>query len=40
MGPLGTMQAPNITAGGRGGEYWDAEFARLILHGVKRDGHG
>ena len=40
MGPLGTMQAPNITAGGRGGEYSDAEFARLILHGVKRDGHG
>ena len=40
MGPLGTMQAPNITAGGRGGEYSDAEFARLLLHGVKRDGHG
>jgi mono/diheme cytochrome c family protein len=40
MGPLGTMVAPNITAGGRGGEYSDAELARLILHGVKRDGRG
>jgi len=40
MGPLGTMQGPNITAGGRGGEYSDAELARLILHGIKRDGHG
>jgi hypothetical protein len=40
MGPLGTMYGPNITAGGRGGEYSDAELARLLLHGVKRDGHG
>jgi mono/diheme cytochrome c family protein len=40
MGPLGTMQGPNISAAGRGGEYSDAELARLILHGVKRDGHG
>lgn len=40
FGPLGTIQGPNITAGGRGGEYSDAELARLILHGVKRDGRG
>ena len=40
MGPLGTMQGPNITAGGRGGEYSDTELARLLLHGIKRDGHG
>jgi len=40
MGPLGSMQAPNISASGRGGEYSDTELARLILHGVKRDGHG
>lgn len=40
MGPLGTMQGPNITAGGRGAEYSDAELARLLLHGIKRDGHG
>jgi len=40
IGPLGSMQGPNITAGGRGAEYSDAELARLILHGVKRDGHG
>jgi mono/diheme cytochrome c family protein len=40
MGPLGTMQGPNITAGGRGAEYSDAELARLISHGLKRDGHG
>jgi len=40
MGPLGTMQGPNITTGGRGGEYSDAELARLLLHGVRRDGRG
>jgi hypothetical protein len=40
MGPLGTMQGPNITAGGRGGEYSDTQLARLLLHGIKRDGHG
>ena len=40
LGPLGTMRGPNITAGGRGAEYSDAELARLLLHGVKRDGHG
>jgi hypothetical protein len=40
MGPLGTMVGPNITTGGRGGDYSDAELARLLLHGVKRDGRG
>jgi mono/diheme cytochrome c family protein len=40
MGPLGTMQGPNITAAGRGGAYSDGELARLILHGIKRDGLG
>jgi mono/diheme cytochrome c family protein len=38
MGPLGTLQAPNITTSGRGAEYSDGEIARLVLHGVKRDG--
>ena len=37
-GPVGRVTAPNITAGGAGGEYSDAEIARLILHGVRRDG--
>jgi mono/diheme cytochrome c family protein/outer membrane lipoprotein SlyB len=39
-GPLGTFVAPNITSGGRGAEYSDGEMARLILHGIKRDGRG
>jgi hypothetical protein len=38
MGPLGTMQGPNITAAGKGADYSDGELARLLLHGVKRDG--
>ncbi|MCB9596868.1 MAG: c-type cytochrome [Sandaracinaceae bacterium] len=38
LGPIGSMTAPNITAGGRGAQYSDAELARLIQHGVKRDG--
>jgi mono/diheme cytochrome c family protein len=37
-GPIGTFAAPNITAGGIGAEYSDGELARLILHGVRRDG--
>jgi hypothetical protein len=37
-GPIGTIVAPNITPGGRGRDYADGELARLILHGVKRDG--
>jgi mono/diheme cytochrome c family protein len=39
MGPLGTITGPNITPAGRAGAYSDGELARLILHGVKRDGH-
>lgn len=41
LGPLGTIIVPNITTGrdGRLGPYTDAELARLIRHGVKRDGH-
>ena len=40
MGPLGTLVAPNITAGGLGAAYSDAELARLMTHGVKKDGRG
>lgn len=40
MGPLGTLVAPNITAAGLGAAYSDAELARLMLHGVKKDGRG
>jgi hypothetical protein len=29
---------PNITSAGLGGQYSDGELARLLLHGVKRDG--
>ena len=38
MGPLGTVTGPNITKGGLGGVYTDAELVRLIRHGVKKDG--
>jgi len=40
FGPLGTVVYPNITTGqgGAGADYSDAEFARLLKHGVKRDG--
>jgi cytochrome c5 len=37
-GPIGTIVAPNITQGGKGAEYSDGELARLISHGLKRDG--
>lgn len=37
-GPVGTFTAPNITSAGVGGTYSDAELARLIQHGVRRDG--
>lgn len=40
MGPIGTFVAPNITTGGLGAAYSDAELARLMLHGVKKDGRG
>jgi mono/diheme cytochrome c family protein len=38
MGPLGTITAPNITPAAHGGQYSDGELARVILHGIKRDG--
>jgi mono/diheme cytochrome c family protein len=38
MGPLGTITAPNITPGSPRMTYSDQELARLIIHGVKRDG--
>jgi cytochrome c553 len=37
-GPVGVLAGPNITSGGLGAEYSDGELARLLLHGVKRDG--
>lgn len=38
MGPLGTVAAPNITGAGMGAVYSDGELARLIQHGIKKDG--
>jgi len=38
LGPLGTINGPNITSSGLGATYSDGELARLIRHGVKKDG--
>jgi hypothetical protein len=38
MGPLGTFTGPNISAGGLGAAYSDGELARLLRHGIKKDG--
>lgn len=38
LGPLGTATGPNITPGGLGAVYSDAELVRLIEHGVKKGG--
>jgi cytochrome c553 len=38
IGPIGKMAAQNLTAAGIGGQYSDGELARLLIHGVKRDG--
>lgn len=38
MGPLGVSTAPNITGGGLGAVYSDAELVRLIEHGIRKDG--
>ncbi len=38
IGPIGRFVGPNITAGGLGAAYSDAELARLMLHGIKKDG--
>jgi mono/diheme cytochrome c family protein len=38
MGPLGTFTAPNITPGGIIAAYSDGELARVIRHGLRKDG--
>lgn len=38
MGPVGTFRGPNLTPGGVLDSYSDAELARLVRHGVKKDG--
>jgi mono/diheme cytochrome c family protein len=38
MGPVATLCGPNITPGNLGAAYADGEFARLIKHGIKKDG--
>lgn len=38
MGPLGNITGPNITPGAPAAAYSDAELARLIRYGIKRDG--
>lgn len=37
-GPLGTATAPNVTPAGVASAYSDGELARLIGHGLKKDG--
>ena len=38
IGPVGKMAAPNITGTGLAAAYSDGELARIIRHGVKKDG--
>jgi hypothetical protein len=38
IGPLGSLCAPNITGAGLGAVYSDGELARIIKHGIKKDG--
>ncbi len=38
MGPLGNVTGPNITPGGAHAQYSDGEIARVIRHGIERDG--
>jgi hypothetical protein len=38
MGPLGTLCGPNLTPDNLGAAYSDGEFARIIRHGIKKDG--
>jgi hypothetical protein len=38
MGPLGTVCGPNLTPDNLGAAYTDGEFARIIRHGIKKDG--
>jgi len=37
-GPVGTICGPNITGAGLCAAYTDGELARLIRHGIKKDG--
>jgi hypothetical protein len=38
MGPVATIAGPNITGASLGAAYSDGELARLIRHGIKKDG--
>jgi len=38
IGPVGKMCAPNITGASLGAAYSDGELARIIRHGIKKDG--
>jgi hypothetical protein len=38
MGPIGVFTGPNISAGGLGVAYSDSELARVVRHGIKKDG--
>jgi mono/diheme cytochrome c family protein len=40
VGPVGVFTGPNISMGGLGLVYTDGELARVIKHGVKKDGRG
>jgi hypothetical protein len=38
FGPIGQITGPNISGGGLGAAYSDGEIARLLRHGIKKDG--
>lgn len=38
MGPVGTFVGPNVTPSGTLASYGDGELARLVKHGIKKDG--
>jgi hypothetical protein len=38
MGPVASLAAPNITSANLGAAYSDGEIARLLRHGIKKDG--
>jgi hypothetical protein len=38
VGPIGRFAGPNVSKGGLGAAYTDGELARLIRHGLKKDG--
>jgi hypothetical protein len=40
VGPVGNFCGPNISKGGLGAVYTDGELARLVRHGIKKDGRG